>query len=522
VEAAMNPVLIGPDQLEVDAVVPQCLDNQYVSDFVFAEMMRRGVDYTDPEIADLRERDFRREFIRSLVYSSQVVIQRAFFKNSDYLYKHYRSEDGGSLTAFATLLRDRAVVPFLFRESSLDDQLQFDLSDEGDRAAQALFREVGDDVVCVRLGVTPEANTAATAAMASNFGTQLSRLVHLGDDQRNAMAAELFRTTDRLHAAGGWEAFNAALDDLALQTMQLAVDLKRRGEGQVTRSHVYKATFAAPEDPESVVCGRFRRPDAANPFLFELKKYVDLVYNVNLPDHLRRYTFTPVHMPTRLALQDAPHDRYGHDAIADAVTKTDILEHVQRRFMASAQRAMSLPLLADLTIEDVAEIRALPEWAPFKDAQADILKHPLQCVEKLPAFQERFDDFQRALSGWYDRTHGRRATEARYVSFVSVALSLAGKLVVAGTNLDPEAKVASTFVTDQAVNLIPERIKGYAAKLMVAVYDIGKRRLDADRSYTIELMQSETELLREDVVDLLERVGRNEEYRGRLADQGVD
>ena len=518
----MTPVLIGPAQLEVDAVVPQCLDNQYVSDRVFADMMKRGVDYTDEAIADQREGEFRREFIRSLVYCSQVVIQRAFFKNSDFLYRNYQPEDRASLEAVARLLRDQAIVPFLFDESSLDENLPFDLRKEGDRATKELFREVGDDAVCVRLGVPPEANKAAAAAMASNFGTQLGRLAHLADEQRNAMAAELFQKPDKLHAAGGWDAFNAALDDLALETTQLAVALKRNSEGQLTRTHVYKANFALPEDPESVVCGRFRRPDADNPFLFELKKYVDLVYNVNLPDHLKRYTFTPVHMPTRLALQDAPADRYGHDQVVDALTKVDELEHVRRAFMASTQRAMALPLLSELTVEDVVQVRALPAWRPFKEAQADILRHPLQCVEKLPAFQQSFDDFQRALSDWYHRTHGRQATEQRYISFVSVALSLAGKLVIAGTNLDPEAKVASTFVTDQAVNVIPERVKGYAAKLMVAVYDMGRRRLDADRSYTIELMQAEEELLREDVVDLLKRLGGNEEYRDRLADQGVD
>lgn len=60
----MNTALIGPDNLEVDAVVPQCLDNQYVSDRVFSEMIEHGVDYRDKRIAELRENDFRTSVTR--------------------------------------------------------------------------------------------------------------------------------------------------------------------------------------------------------------------------------------------------------------------------------------------------------------------------------------------------------------------------------------------------------------------------------------------------------------------------
>jgi len=105
------PELISPDGLEADAVVPQCLDNQYVSDEVFQDMASRGVDYLDETVTAARERDFRTEFMRSLVYSSQVVIQRASLKNSRFLYKNYQPENRGNLQAFARLMREHAIVP---------------------------------------------------------------------------------------------------------------------------------------------------------------------------------------------------------------------------------------------------------------------------------------------------------------------------------------------------------------------------------------------------------------------------
>src|ERR1022692_2132736 len=173
--------LIGPDGLEPDAVVPQCLDNQYLSDTVFAEMVRRGVDYEDERVAAARERDFRNEFVRSLIYSSQVVVQRAYLKNSDFLYKNYEPtiDNRKNLRAFADLMRQQAIVPYLFAESSLSDRLEFDVRKEGDAATQALLDQVGDDVVCVRLAVNDDANAEATARLATDFGAGLTRLNNL-------------------------------------------------------------------------------------------------------------------------------------------------------------------------------------------------------------------------------------------------------------------------------------------------------------------------------------------------------
>jgi hypothetical protein len=519
--------LVGPDSLEIDAVVPQCLDNQYVSDRVFSEMLRRGVDFGDPRIAELREHDFRTEFIRSLLYSSQVVIQRAFFRNSDFLYKNYLPESPDNLTAFAQLIREKAVIPFLLKETSLRDDLEFDLSRAGDRATKLLLGEIDAAVTCVRLAVDEADNDRAAASLATEFGSRLTRLEHLNDEQRNAMASELFADPRRLQQDGVWRAFDEAIDNLVDFTNREARRLRRTSNRQLTRQDVYQGNFVVDSTgQENVVQGRFRRPGKENPFLLELKKYVDLVYNVNLPDHLKRYTFTPANMPTRTAMQDTPGIGYPHEQVSDLVSNGDALEAIRRNFMAYRQNAMNLPLLRDLTIADVLEIRALPEWESFKDSQANILRFPLQCLDRIEEFQHNFDTFQRAMSRWYNAKYARRVTEERYCSYVSLALSIAGKLIVAGTDLGSQEKVISMFVSDRLVSHIPKKVKGYAAKLMVGVYDIGERRLDADRTYTIELMQTSAELLREDVIALLDSVNRRVDdglpgATEQVADQGI-
>jgi hypothetical protein len=194
--------------------------------------------------------------------------------------------------------------------------------------------------------------------------------------------------------------------------------------------------------------------------------------------------------------------------------------------MARTQQPMSLPLLSDLTVADVLEVRALPEWKAFKDSQAQILKDPLRCLDLLDSFQLHFDTFQRTLSAWYNEKYGKIKTQDRYSSYISLALSLAGTLIVAGSNFAWQEKVLAGFASEQMIKNIPEKVKGYAAKLMVGVYDMGKQRLDADRTYTIELMQTNAELTRDDVLELLNSISRKAgadmpHAASQVADQGI-
>jgi hypothetical protein len=524
--------LISPDGLEADAVVPQCLDNQYVSDQVFQDMISRGVDYTDGKVAAAREREFLTEFIRSLVYSSQVVIQRAQLKNSEFLYKNYQPQSRGheNLDAFAKLIREHAIVPYLFRESSLTDKVEFQVRDEGDIAVQALLREIGDNVRCVRLAVKERANDRATDIMQTDFGEGIARLNGLNTEQRKAMASELFSDRELLQKDYSWQEFENAVDNLADYTYNKVREL-RGGNKKITRQIVYQDCFATGSSDEerkkNVALGRFKVPGKDNPFLLSLKKYVDLVYNTNLPDHLKRYTFTPANMPSRMALQDDPGQGFEHEQISAMIKDgEEVLEWARRMFVARTQPAMNLPLLSKLSVADVVAIRQLPEWEPFKDAQQKILKNPLKCLDNMEAFEESFDSFQRALSEWYNITDKRDRTEQRYGSLVSLALSIGGLLVVARSNLGPLPHDVADYAIPALSVALPQRVKGYAVKLMVGVFDFEQNRLDKDRSYTIELMQTNEQLAREEVIDLLRSVNYQSENAlpgtpGLLADQGV-
>jgi hypothetical protein len=167
--------------------------------------------------------------------------------------------------------------------------------------------------------------------MSSSFGAGLVWLNSLDDQQRNAMASELFTDATRLQSEGAWGAFNDAVDGLAKYTFDETRKCRQEGV-QFTRTHVYEKNFTRPGE-DSVALGRFKRPSTEDPFLFELKKYVDLVYNTNLPDRLKRYTFTPGNLPSRMALQDAPRVGHTHEQISSVVSNGDAVEAIQRAFM---------------------------------------------------------------------------------------------------------------------------------------------------------------------------------------------
>jgi hypothetical protein len=162
----------------------------YVSDRVFEYMVKHNADFDDPNVQQMRAEDVQTEFVRSLVYSSRVIINRAYLKNNNYLYKNHQSSDPPNLLAFAELARQGAVLPFLFREWALDENLDIDVRREGDRAIRALLRETGDDILCARLTVDGKRNHQQIKRLATKFGHRLSYVGWLDEEQRNIMAPE--------------------------------------------------------------------------------------------------------------------------------------------------------------------------------------------------------------------------------------------------------------------------------------------------------------------------------------------
>jgi len=500
--------IVNPGKLEIDATIPQCLDNQYISDEVFKHMINYKLDYTNDKIRQLREKDFKIEFIRSLIYSSQVIINRAFFLNSDFLYKNYLPSNQEDLLAFSNLMNYKVIIPYLFKNKSLDENLQFDISKKGDSATQELFKHL-ETVTCVRLSENEQTNQNLTTKLEQKFRNYLMSLKHLEEFQYNDMISKLFNGS---FSPDMWNIFKNSLVELS----NFAFD-----EQNLTRDNIYKKFFIMNNNKPSE--GKFKIPEKNNPFLFEIKKLVDLKYNTNLPDFLKRYTFTPRNMPDRTTLQDWDYSDTSNPIENEEIDKNiDDLFHLKHNFIANSQSAMNLPLLSDLTISDVLVIRGFEEWSDFINIQQELLKNPLSIPNLLSTYQDRFNKFQKALSVWYNIEYKRKHTEKMYSNFVSVAIVVAGETIILGITQEGLLQTFSSIVIPL---LTKNKYLGISIKLMLNVIDIGKRKIDKQLSSSLEIMKSNQEYSKEEILSLIKRIekmgGDSVSKIGKVADMGA-
>lgn len=492
--------LITPKLLNFDATIPQCLDNQYISDEVYEYMIRDGADYTDPQVDALRACDTNTEFIRSLVYSSQVVINRVFLKNNKFLYGNF-SEGSRNLDAFAALVRKQVIVPYLNKEKTLLDKTPaVEVRDEGEKALRTLVERVGQEVTCVRLAVEDAENEKQIELMESNFGTYFLGLPAYRPNQLREMIDELFGLRPDNPEVAEFRPHLLALRD----SVQRCLDR----DSILYRGALYKDLFIAGSDEEkgrNTALGRFRAPTGESPFLLALKKLVDLRYNSNLPDFLGRYTFTPVKMPSRLALQDGVRAAREIESKKIVNLIEELRTHfiqIQREFMAKAHKGMNLPFLGELSVADVIEARGLDEWHDFALYQQEILREPLEIHERLEIFQYKFEKFQHAMSDWYYKKYPARRRPEQYANYVTLAIQAGGQLIALG--LDPRFDNLEGRVVTQQPELLKEmEIHDYDLLLMVNVINLKEQKLDRDRSYSIEVVRNDAGLRGNKLYDLV-------------------
>ena len=486
-----DSVVITPNQLEAGATIPQALDNQYVSDDVYSQIVKNKKSLIDPNIAKQREGNAQNEFIRSLIYSSQVVINRAFISNNALLYNYYLPGKHLDAISFATMLNQGIIVPYLYKEKGFYDAKKFDISHEGQKASDYLSQFLNENIKCVRLSKDDSINEKYTNGLSQHFRQYFLGISGLNKDTRIEMLGELTgnqkEITDDEHL----------VFKKSLRVLQDFVDDTFDETENINRNDLYKKFLISPNT--NVSDGVFLPSDKENPYRHEIKKLIDLKYNTNLPDMLGRYSFTPSGMPTRSALKDKHEiptldsngvDRFIHDDFSK-------LAQSQRVFMGNSQRAMSLPVLSELSLADVLEVRNFESWAVFISLQSKILANPLSVGNQYDEFQSSFEKFQSELSLWYYRKYGEQKIRDKYLSIATIILAVGGRTIMYG--MDDLAITSKLALAE-----LPLLAGGIVVKLMMNVINPITRRIDNERSYSIEIMRSELELTRDEVRGFLE------------------
>ncbi|MEV0444742.1 hypothetical protein AB0I84_10220 [Streptomyces spectabilis] len=460
--------------LEPVAVVAQCLDNQWVPRELLGSMLRHGRSLGHAKIADARLRAVRHEYLRALLNSQQVIINRAFFLNNNAVYQDFQ-QSGVAREAFKALLGSSVIIPYLYKETGLVQEQQFTVQPRGEQA----WREVVDDVgtgSCLRLSWDEDENTRLTRLklqttfhrhllnMATFEAEPLQRDFHLDEEGARQLQA-------RLRDVARW-----ALDSDTL-----------------TRESFYEAFVVAEgTDPAE---GKYDRTKA---FAGELKQLSDLKYNSALADALSRYPMTPADSLDRTALQEGRLISRGR-----AVSADELLRMLQQQAFTLIQKPLHVGFTG-LELDHVRRARETDEWTLYKDSLLYLLREPERLLETPEEFTSRGQDvYDRyvSLAGRLGAIVGERRGNAadRWQPIVKMSIHTLGSVISVMFDNEPHVEVAGE---------VADHIAAEASKAVVRFAVVGRDRRRAGKQLetSVDLMQVKFDRTRDEWHGLVRRL----------------
>src|SRR6266487_1302039 len=285
-----------PDDLDRVVSSPQAFDNQWMPQDLLKTVMDQP-RLSDAKVEKRRLPYVRTEYLRALVNTGQVVINRAYLYNNPAIYGDY-AKPGKSREDFKRLLTSRVVIPYLYNETSPATEPEFTKRDQG----WAGWIEVIKDCAptCMRLSWENDEDNATQARrlLTTPFGQFIK---NLNDLEVPLLAAEFAHDPEDAAAFG---------DRLG----QVADWAYRRSQAKerLNREDVYRKFVVRDEsDPDD------RDYDPAKPFSAEIKQLTlgSVIELRSTPQWDRYYTVLDrfLTQPTLEAFGDADH---GAEAVA--------------------------------------------------------------------------------------------------------------------------------------------------------------------------------------------------------------
>jgi hypothetical protein len=348
-----------PDDLGRVVSSPQAFDNQWMPQEILRSIQVKGRP-DDEELERQRAPYVRREYLRSLVNTDNVVINRAYLYNSPAIYRDY-AKRGKDREDFKTLLNKRVIVPYLYGEKSpADEPRQFTRRDLGWAGWTEVLKECIS--TCLRFSWESDENNATQAKRL--LTTPFGQFVKNFEDMEVPLLASEFAHHADAESRGlaDAELLGARLREVAAW----AQGRSQRGE-RLNREDVYKEFVVEDgSDPDD------RRYDRDKPCWAEVKQLVDLRYNANLPDAFGSYLLTPEDSLRRRALQEWRNvERAG---ITDAAQLIQVVSNL--RFDQITEVLGALGAFEQLSLGSVIELRETPEWERYNSVLTRFLAQP--------------------------------------------------------------------------------------------------------------------------------------------------
>lgn len=334
-----------PDDLDRVVSVPQAFDNQWVPDGLLRRAMSARRGFTDDQLEQQRMPYVRQEYLRSLVNTGQVVINRAFLYNNPAIYRDY-AKPGKDRNDFKRLLTDAVIIPYLYAEPSpATPPSNFTRRDAGWEGWRQVTSESA--ATCLRLSWESDHENEAQArrllaAPSAQFVENISYL------EPPLLAADFGLSAEEGPA-------------LADRLREVATWAHRRSEAQerLNREDVYKAFVVQDGSNPS---DRQYASDRDKPFASAIKQLVDLRYNANLADALGSYLLSPEDSLRRRALQEWQGDRRS-GRISDAHQLVQVVANLN--FDRITEVLGAIATFEQLTLGGIIELRSTPTWQHY-------------------------------------------------------------------------------------------------------------------------------------------------------------
>jgi len=355
---------IEPSGLASIPVVIQALDNQWMPRSLLYAAVKEG--RVTAEIEESLKKTVRAEYLRALINSEQVILNRAFLYNNQAIFQDYATRDGQSREAFKALLADGVIIPFLFTERSPVDAPVF--SAHSFAEWQQMCQEV--HVRCVRFSWDDQLN---------------QQLVQQPGRRFQAFALSL-ASLDLEKCVKDLGLDHSAKDGLRKRFIAIArLCLEFLDQGRfVTRAGLYQQFVTAGNDPTG------RQYDGSKPFAAEIKQLIDLAYNSYIADALGGLLLTPVDSLPRTALQE-----WQQPVRLKEITAEGLVSLLKETSFDLIVQGLYLKSISSLTLQDVREIRRMDEWAMYIQRLEKLLMDPLQFSRSA---QEVYQNYARLMA----------------------------------------------------------------------------------------------------------------------------
>ncbi len=342
---------IEPAHLEQISTVAQSLDNTWVPQNLLRRMIDRGLALEDVKL-ELNQ-TIRAEYIRSLINSSQVIINRAYIYNNYAVFQDF-IEPGASREAFKAFLDSGSIVPFLFNEETPLEEPRFPTDPRSRQPWEQVCQEV--QMKCVRLSWGNDINRQLITSKLANRFHNFAQTINSPND------FGIYLKDLRLDEDAE-DPFRKRCGAVAHRCVDIAQE-----DRFVTRDELYEEFICVQGSKSNE--GKF---DQNKPFAGEIKQLLDLNYNINLPDALGAYAFTPIDSISRTTLQE-----WELKGMQDEYDVDQILDFLKRSAFSLIQEGLYLKSLGELELSDVMKVRQMDEWAEYIVSVENLLKNPRQ------------------------------------------------------------------------------------------------------------------------------------------------